>query len=216
MHVGAPKADGLNNRQEVRFKRGELATLLSQFMKPVVTLLLLVLAISSGDITGQEDEHVQIEQALAKLEPMLGKWTTNWKFHRDGKVIERVGTDSISLALDRTYLEWKIERHPKEDPSRSYTSLIFTTFDPHTHEYVMTHFYKGSSLRVTATGEYDEATHQLKTKAFIPLEDGVRDENVRAIIDLSDRDRILYTHYSRFNDESAERLDLEIVLTRSR
>ena len=78
----------------------------------------------------------------------------------------------------------------------------------------MTHFYNGSSLRVTATGEYDEATHQLRTKAFIPLEDGVRDENVRAIIDLSDRNRIVYTHFSRFNDESAERLDLAIVLTR--
>ena len=185
-------------------------------MNSRIHLLVLLLIIQAANLPGQEDQHVQIEQALAKLEPMAGNWNTDWKFHRDGEIVERVGTDSISVVLDRTYLEWKIERHPKDQPARSTTSLIFTTFDPRTHEYVMTHFYKGSSLRVTATGEYDEATHQLRTKAFIPLEDGVRDENVRAIIDLSDRNRIVYTHFSRFNDEPVERMDLDIVLTRSR
>jgi hypothetical protein len=145
---------------------------------------------------------------------MVGNWSTIWKFHRDGEIIERVGTDSITVVLDRTYLEWKIERHPKDAPERSQTSLIFTTFDPRSNEYVMTHFYKGSSLRVTANGGYDEASHQLRAKAFIPLEDGVRDENVRTIIDLSDRNRIVYTHFSRFNNEASERMDLEIILTR--
>jgi Protein of unknown function (DUF1579) len=183
-------------------------------VKPTLALIAIVLAIYGCNVGGQEDQHVQIEQALAKLQPMVGSWSTLWKFHRDAEIIERVGTDSISAVLGQTYFEWQIERHPKEDPARSQTSVIYTTFDPRLRQYVMTHFYKGSSLRVTATGDYDEASHQLRTKAFIPLEDGVRDENVRAIIDLSKRDRVVYTHFSRFNDESAERMDLEIVLTR--
>lgn len=151
---------------------------------------------------------------MDKLIPLVGNWNATWKFHRDGEIIERVGTDTISFVLDSTYLQWKVERHPKENPERSQSMLIFTTFNPRTNKYETTHFYNGSALRVTANGDYDAATHKLKEKAFIPLEDGVRDENVRTIIDLSDPNKIVYTHYSKFNDEPTERMDLEIILTR--
>src|SRR5438270_664153 len=176
-------------------------------IKPILQLAAMIFILGGDVMLAQEDQHVNIQEALAKLRPMIGNWSTAWKFHRGAETVERVGTDSISDVLDHTYLQWTIERHPKEAPGRSQSSLIFTTFDPVSNAYVMTHFYKGSSLRVTANGGYDEGTHQLRTTAFIPREDGVRDENVRAIIDLSDPNRLVYTHYSRYNDETRERLD---------
>jgi hypothetical protein len=180
------------------------------------TAAALICALIAATAIAQEDQHAQIREAMDKLAPLAGKWNATWKFHRDGEIIERVGTDLISLVLDNTYLEWEVERHPKDNPERSQGMLIFTTFNPRTNQYDTTCFYKGSALRVTANGQYDAASHQLREKAFIPLEDGVRDENVRTIIDLSDANKVVYTHYSRFNDESAERMDLEIFLSRAR
>ncbi|HEY4283298.1 MAG TPA: DUF1579 family protein [Chthoniobacterales bacterium] len=186
------------------------------FTKPRIISLLLVCTAIGSSAVAQEDQHVKIRAEMDKLAPLVGNWNATWKFHRQGEIIERVGTHSISFVLDNTYLQWMVERHPKENPERSQAMLTFTTFNPRTNKYDTTHFYNGSALRVTANGEYDAATHELRDQAFIPLEDGVRDENVRAIINLSDPNNIVYTHYSKFDDEAAERLDLEIFLTRIR
>jgi Protein of unknown function (DUF1579) len=176
--------------------------------------IVATLVCTLSTVGAREDQHVRIRQEMEKLAPLVGEWDATWKFHRDGTKIERVGTDSIAFVLDHTYLRWEVERHPKDDPNRSQAMLIFTTFNPGTNKYDTTCFYKGSALRVTANGDYDPGRRQLREKAFIPKEDGVRDENVRTIIDLSDPNNIVYTHYSKFSDEPAERMDLEIVLKR--
>jgi hypothetical protein len=68
---------------------------------------------------------------------------------------------------------------------------------------------------VTETEEYDDdGAQEFRTRAFIPLEDGVHDESVRTITSLKDPDRVVYRHYSRYSHEEAERLNLEITLTR--
>jgi hypothetical protein len=43
----------------------------------------------------------------------------------------------------------------------------------------------------------------------------VRDEHVRTITRLADRSEIVYLHFSRYGDESAEREDVTITLTRT-
>ncbi len=69
-------------------------------------------------------------------------------------------------------------------------------------------------VKVTETGEYDEATRDFRTRGFIPLEDGVNDETVRSITSLKDPNKIIYTHYSmRSPAETCQRMDLEMVLT---
>jgi hypothetical protein len=185
-------------------------------MKKSVRLAALIFAVLGTTAAAQEDQHANIRQGLNKLMPLIGTWNATWRFHRTDGVTEELGIHSISFVLDDTYLQWKIERHRKENPERSRSSLIYTTFNPRSNEYEQTYFYSGSALRVTETGEYDDAKHQFKTTAFVPLEDGVHDENVRTITDLSDRNRVVYTHYSRYTNEPAERMDLEIILERVR
>ena len=81
-------------------------------------------------------------------------------------------------------------------------------------QYDSTYLYTRWAIRVTETGEYDAATRQFRTKAFIPKEDGVHDENVHTVTDLKDPNKIVYTHFSRYDNQSTERMDVEITLTR--
>jgi hypothetical protein len=48
------------------------------------------------------------------------------------------------------------------------------------------------------------------------VEDGVHDENVRTVTKIGDSNKIVYEHYSRYSNETTERLDLVITLTRVR
>jgi hypothetical protein len=76
-------------------------------------------------------------------------------------------------------------------------------------------FYSGWALRVTETGEYDDKSKEFRTVAFIPLEGGIHDENVRTITRFAETRHIQYLHYSRYNGESNEHNDLTIKLTRA-
>jgi hypothetical protein len=118
--------------------------------------------------------------------------------------------------LDKTYFQWEVERHPKNEPGKSRSFLVFTTFNPRSNRYDQTYFYSRWAIRVTETGEFDDAKREFRTTAFIPLEDDVHDENVRTVLKFADPDHATYTHYSRYSHEKSERLDLEIQLTRAR
>jgi len=124
------------------------------------------------------------------------------------------GTYEIAPVLDGTYLKADMAMHRKEDPTKERSFLIFTTFNPQSGKYEQTYFYSRWALRVTETGEYDSQAKEYRTTAFVALEDGTRDENVRTITRLSDPNNIVYTHYSRYADEKSERMDVQITLTR--
>jgi len=93
---------------------------------------------------------------------------------------------------------------------------VFTTFNPRSNRYDETYFYSRWALRVVEEGVFDDAARELRTTAFIPLEDDVHDENVRTILRFTDPDHATYLHYSRYSHEKSERLDLEIEMTKSR
>jgi hypothetical protein len=154
---------------------------------------------------------------MNKLAPLVGKWNVAVRFHgQDGVTTEQVGIWSVSSILDDTYLEFQTERHRKDNSTPSRQVLFFVTFNPRSNQYDITYFYNRSALRVTETGEFDDATQEFRTRGFIPLEDGVNDEMVRATTSLKDPSRIVYKHYSiRSPKETAQRLDVEMILTHS-
>ena len=152
---------------------------------------------------------------MSYLKPLAGTWSTVAEFHqKDGSLAYDLGSYKISFVLEGTYLQWEVELHDKDDPSKHHSFLIFVTYNPVTKKYDSTYFYSRWALRVTETGEYDDKSKEFRTTAFIPLEDGVHDENVRTITRLSDRNKIVYEHYSRYSNESAERMNVVIKLTR--
>jgi uncharacterized protein DUF1579 len=159
-------------------------------------------------------DYSKIREGLAKLSPLVGRWQAVALFHDGDKITENDGTYDIHWTLEDTYLECKVELHRKEDPSRHHGFVIYLTYNPATRQYESTYFYTRWALRVTETGEFDDAAREFRTKAFIPLEDGVHDENVRTVTDLKDPSRIVYTHYSRYSHQSDERMDVQITLTR--
>jgi hypothetical protein len=174
----------------------------------------LICAAPLGTARADEIQYPKIRAGMSKLAPLVGKWRAAAKFYDSDGVTEEVGAYSISSVLDDTYLQWEVELHHKENPKRSHSFIIYVTFNPMSNQYDSTYFYSRWALRVTETGEYDDATQEFRTKAFIPLEDGVHDENVRTTTSLKDPDKIVYKHYSRYSHEQAERLNLEITLTR--
>jgi uncharacterized protein DUF1579 len=148
------------------------------------------------------------------LKPLIGNWHAVVRFHeRGGSITEEEGSYRISPVLDGTYLEQEVEFHAKDNPGKHHSFLIFITYNPVTREYDSTYLYSRWALRVTESGEYDEKAKEYRTTAFIPLEDGTRDENVRTITKLGTANRIEYIHYSRYSNESAERLNLDVVMT---
>ncbi len=156
---------------------------------------------------GQADDAQAIFKNMAYLKPLVGDWKAVMRFHsRDGRIREEIATFKISWALDNTYLKQEIAR-----PQQSI--LVFITYNPVSAKYDSTYFYSRWALRVTETGEYDDKSKEFRTTAFIPLEDGTHDENVRTITKLGKPGEIEYLHYSRYNNESSEVMDLDIRMT---
>ena len=99
-------------------------------MRPRITVVMLIFTLARTAAVAQEDQNVRIRQEMDKLAPLVGKWNATWKFHHDGEIIERVGTDSISFVLDNTYLQWKVERHPlgEHKVGRGMSGLVLSAF----------------------------------------------------------------------------------------
>jgi len=166
---------------------------------------------------GRADDAQAILSNMSYLKSLVGTWSAVAEFHqKDGSIAYDLGSYNISFVLEDTYLQWEVELHDKKDPSKHHSFLIFITYNPVTKKYDSTYFYSHWALRVTETGEYDDKSKEFRTTAFIPLEDGIHDENVRTITRLNDPNRIVYEHYSRYNNESAERMNVVITLTRQR
>src|SRR5262249_42351362 len=152
----------------------------------------------AGDAAG---DYAKIREGMSKLAPMVGKWRAVAMYPDKDGVTENDGTYDIRWALDETYLEFHVELHRKGDPSHHHGFVVYVTYNPVTRHYDSTYFYTRWALRVTETGEYDAATKEYRTKAFIPLEDGVHDEYVRTVTELKNPDKIVHTHYSRYSHQ---------------
>ena len=146
---------------------------------------------------------------MENLKPLIGTWNAVVRFHDKGRraITEEAGTYKISSVLEGTYLEEQVEFHHKDDPSKHHSFFVFVTYNPVSGKYDSTYIYSRWALRVTESGEYDQKSREYRTTAFIPLEDGKRDENVRTITKLGENDH---------NDESAEHLDLDVTLAPKR
>ena len=160
---------------------------------------------------GSISDYARIRAGMNKLSPLLGKWRADAVF-ADGH--ENVGTYDVHWALDDTYLEMEVDFHRKNDASQHHGFVIYLTYNPATRHYESTYFYTRWAMRVTESGEFDDVADEFRTTAFIPLEDGKRDEHVRTITELKNPNRIIYDHYSRYSDQAAERMDVRITLTR--
>jgi hypothetical protein len=179
----------------------------------ILTALLTLSAIRAGAQDPAAD-YPRIREEMAKLAPFVGNWSAVALFHDDKTITENDGTWEIRWALENTYLEFRVAMHRKGDPSHHNGFVRFITYNPRTQQYDCTYFYTRWAGRVTETGVYDETTKQFRTKAFVPLEDGVHDENVRTIENLSDPNKIVHTHYSQKSNEPSERMQVEFTLTR--
>ena len=160
-------------------------------------------------------KYARIQEGIKKLLPLVGKWDVAVDFHnQDGTIHKETGTCTITSVLDDTYLQFQTERHLPNNLRRHRLVLFFVTFNPKSNKYDITFFYNWSALRVTTTGNFDDSSQELRTKGYIPDEDGVNDETVAEVFDLKDHKRIVYKHYSmRSPQETAQRLDVEMVLT---
>jgi hypothetical protein len=167
-------------------------------------------AIHAAD-AGSISDYAKIRAGMNKLSPLLGKWNAD-AVYADGH--DNIGTYDVHWALDDTYLEMEVDFHRKNDPSQHHGFVIYLTYNPATRHYESTYFYTRWAMRVTESGEFDDVANEFRTTAFIPLEDGKRDEHVRTITELKNPNKIIYDHYSRYSDQSAERMDVRITLTR--
>jgi hypothetical protein len=166
---------------------------------------------------GRADDAGTIFRNMEYLKALIGNWNAVVRFHeRDGSITEEEGSYRISSVLDGTYLEQEVEFHAKDKPGKHHSFLIFVTYNPVTRKYDSTYLYSRWALRVSESGEYDEKTREYRTTAFIPLEDGTHDENVRTVTKLETANKIEYIHYSRYSNETEERLNLDVVMTRAR
>jgi hypothetical protein len=178
--------------------------------------LFLAAFLSTAPISaqGRADDAQAIFKNMENLKPLIGNWTAVVRFHdKDGTITEEAGTYKISLALEGTYLEEQVEYHRKDDPTKHHSFLVFITYNPVTKKYDSTYLYSRWALRVTESGEYDEKTKEYRTTAFIPNEDGSRDESVRTITKLAKPNEIEYSHYSRYSNETSELLNLVVTMT---
>jgi hypothetical protein len=187
--------------------------------KSLCTLVLLPLAVTTWATPPVNPEeaarYAKIQQGMNKLRPLVGKWDVAVDFHNpDGTTHKEIGTWTVSSILDDTYLEFETERHLPDNLRRHRLVLFFVTFNPKSNKYDITFFYNWSALRVILTGDFDDGTQQFRTRGYIPDEDGVNDETVAETFDLTDRQKILYKHYSmRSPRETAQRLDEEMIVT---
>ena len=186
------------------------------YLRAVCWLLIVAGCVDPLVAKAQADDAKAIAAHMDSVTPLIGTWNAVAEFHRrDGTTTEEVGTYKVSWVLERTYMQWEMTLSVRNDPSRHHSMLLLVTYNPATKKYESTYFYSGWAMRVMETGEYDGKSREFRTVAFIPLEDGVHDENVRTITRFAETRHIQYLHYSRYNGESSERNDLTIFLTRA-
>lgn len=182
------------------------------------TLLSLALIASVCGLSlpaGAVDNGQTIIDNMAKLGSMVGTWKGVATFHeKDGTTGYDLGDYNIHYVLEGTYLEQEVTLRDKDDPTRHHSFLVFITYNPETKKYDSTYFYSRWAIRVSESGEFDEATKEFRTTAFIPREDGTRDENVHTVTKLGKAGELIYQHYSRYSDEQAERMNMEVSLRR--
>jgi hypothetical protein len=180
--------------------------------------LLLIAMTASATLPVNPEEAARfgkIQQGMKKVLLLVGRWDVAVDFHNlDGTSHKETGTWTVTSILDDTYLEFQTERHLSNDLRRHRLVWFFVTFNPKSNEYELTFFYNWSPLRVILTGNFDDSTQQLRTRGYIPDEDGVNNETVAETFELKDPKRIVYKHYSmRSPQETAQRLDVEMILT---
>jgi hypothetical protein len=181
--------------------------------------LTMPLAFAAGAIFvsaawSQENNAQAIHEHIRPLKRLIGDWRVLATFHdRQGGLSYDEGTYHIQSVLDGTYIEMHATLWSKGHPETQHSFLEFITFDPRKGKFVGTYFYSRSSLQVTEEGEYDGAKREFRTLTFIPKENGVRDENVHTVMGLADPHKIEYLHFSRYSDESADRMDVSFTLT---
>lgn len=184
--------------------------------KALICVVALFCVAWAAPLSADDVEYARIREGMKKLAPLIGQWRAAVTFHDEDGITREEGTYKVSSVLDDTYLELEVERHRPEHPERRQRMLTFITFNPKSNEYETTYFYSRWATRVTETGLFDDAAREFRTKAFIPLEDGVNDETVRTITTFKDPTRVVHRHYSRRSPkETCEHMDLEIVLTRA-
>jgi hypothetical protein len=151
-----------------------------------------------------------VKAKMRELAGFVGTWDARTTFHgRNGTPdSHEVGTYTISWALDSTYLQWTISLGRR-------SMLILLTYNPVSARYEQTYFYNGSALRVFETAEYDSVAREFRTVAFIPREDGVRDEHVHTTTKFLADTAIIHEHFSRYSDQSTERNDFSATLRRA-
>jgi hypothetical protein len=159
-------------------------------------------------------DFATVSAKMKHLEPLLGDWTADVQFiGKDGKISHREGTYSIRYTLDQTYQQWDITfRNPQTGNAQS--MLLMITFNPVTGKYDLTYFYSRYAPQVREVGEFDTKTNEFRTTAFIPREDGVRDEHIRTVTRISAKPE--YLHYNRYSDEKEERLGVRIIMERKK
>ncbi len=184
--------------------------MISLFLLTLIVAKAPVEAVRAAD-AGSISDYTKIRAGMIKLSPMVGKWQAD-AVYADGH--ENVGTYDIHWALDDTYLEMEVDFHRKSDPAQHHGFVIYVTYNPATRHYESTYFYTRWAMRVTESGEFDDVAKEYRTTAFIALEDGKRDENVRTITELKNPNKVVYDHYSRYSDQANERMDVRITLTR--
>jgi hypothetical protein len=183
-----------------------------------ITALIVILVASTLPAHADDPagDFARIHEGMSKLAPMVGKCRATAIFHDGDKLTENDGTYDVEWALEDTYIECHVELHREDDPSHHHSFVIYITYNPASQHYDSTYFYSRWARRVTESGDYDAAKQEFKTQAYIPLEDGVRNENVHTVTHLQDPNKIVYTHYSRYDNESAECMNVEITLTREK
>jgi hypothetical protein len=153
---------------------------------------------------------------MAKLQPLVGTWKADVDFHeRDGGIAQEAAVYVVRPVLDGTYLEWDVTVHLVADPRRAHSFMIMTTYNPDTGKYDQTYFYSRWAIRVTETGEFDDAAREFRTTAFIPKEDGSHDEFVHTVLRFGADKTVDYWHYSRYDNEKAEIMNLHAKLSPS-
>jgi hypothetical protein len=158
-----------------------------------------------------------IKDRMRDVSALVGSWEATYAFHSGqglGHDTQEVGTQVVTWALDSTYLKSETERHRSDDPHSRRLQLWLLTWNPDSSRYEQSYFYSGSPLKVFEFGEYSAERREFSTRAFIPLEDGVRNEHVRTVTHIRSSDEITYEHYSRYSDEAVERNDLTITFRR--
>jgi hypothetical protein len=194
-------------------KEGAMVAHIVRRLNSLCVGILIVFALAAP-ASATEQQYLQMSGAMKKLSPLVGTWHSEWRFYGKDGVTVLPGTYTISYVLDGAYLEWHAQRERKNDPSRNYSWVLLTTFNPESKRYEQTYFYNTWPNHVTETGVFDSTRQEYRTQAIVPREDGIHDEHVRSIVSLRDVNKIVYIHYSRYSYEKRERLQLVVTLTR--